>query len=47
MFIKSYSCPTSYGKKYDILGLLCKQIDIFLGQVYIVRKVPSAPTFLA
>ena len=42
-----YSCPTSFGKKYDHFSLLCKQMDIYLRKVYIVKKVTSAPTFLA
>ena len=42
-----YSCPTSFDKKYDHLSLLCKQMDIYVRKVYIVRKVTSAPTFLA
>ena len=34
-------------KKYDNFSLLCKQMDIYLRKVYIVRKVTSAATFLA
>ena len=43
---KAYSCPTSFGKKYDHFSLLCKQMDIYLRKVYIVIKVTLAPTFL-
>ena len=32
---------------YYHFSLLCKQTDIFLGKVYIVRKVTSALTLLA
>ena len=35
------------GKKYDNFSLLCKQMDIYLRKVYIVRKVTSVLTFLA
>ena len=42
-----YSYRTSFGKKYGHFNLLCKQIDVYLRKVYIVRKVTSAPTFLA
>ena len=34
-------------KKYDHFSLLCKQMDIYLRKVYIVRKVTSPWTFLA
>ena len=34
-----YSCPTSFSKKYDLLSLLGKQIDLFLGTWYTFRKV--------
>ena len=42
-----YSYQTSFGKKYDHFSLLCKQRDDFVGKVYIVRKVTSAPVFMA
>ena len=42
-----YSYQTSFGQKYDHFSLLCKQMDIYLRKVYVVRKVTSAPTFLA
>ena len=42
-----YLCPTSFCKKYDHFSFLCKQMDIFLGKLYIVRRVTSVPTFLA
>ena len=35
------------GKKYDYFSLLRKQMDTYVRKVYIVRKVTSAPTFLA
>ena len=41
-----YWYQTSFDKKYDHFSLLCKQMDIYLRKVYIVRKVTSAPTFL-
>ena len=41
----AYSYQTSFGQKYDYFSLLCKQMDIYLRKVYIVRKVTSAPTF--
>ena len=34
-----YSCPTRFGQTYDYFSLLCKQMDIYLRKVYIVRKV--------
>ena len=40
LFCIEYSYQTSFGQKYDHFSLLCKQ-------VYIVRKVNSAPTLLA
>ena len=40
----AYSYQTSFGQKYDYFSLLCKQMDIYLRKVYIVRKVTSAPT---
>ena len=43
VFMNSYQ--TSFGKKYDNFSLLCKQMDIYLRKVYIVRKVSSVPTF--
>ena len=42
-----YSYLTSFGQKYDHFSLLCKQMDIYLRKVYIVRKVTSVPTVLA
>ena len=45
--IRYYSYPTSFGKKYDHFSLLCKQMDIYLRKVYIIKKVTSALTFLA
>ena len=44
---QKFSYQTSFGQKYDHFSLLCKQMDIYLRKVYIVRKVTSAPTFLA
>ena len=44
---KLYSYQKSFGQKYDHFSLLCKQMDIYLRKVHIVRKVTSAPTFLA
>ena len=41
-----YWYQTSFDQKYDHFSLLCKQMDIYLRKVYIVRKVTSAPTFL-
>ena len=32
-----YSFPTSFGKKYYHFSLLCKQMDIYLRKVYIVK----------
>ena len=46
MKIYRYSYQTSFGQKYDHFSLLCKQMDIYLRKVYIVRNVTSAPTFL-
>ena len=46
-FLEVYACRTSFGQKYDHFSLLCKQMDIYLRKLYIVRKVTSAPTFLA
>ena len=42
-----YSYQTTFGQKYDHFSLLSKQIDTYLRKVYIVKKVTSAPTFLA
>ena len=42
-----YLCLMSFGKKYEHLSLLCKQMDSFPGKLYFVRKVTSAPTCLA
>ena len=42
-----YSYQTRFGKKYDHFSLLCKQMDIYVRKVYIVRKVTSASTFVA
>ena len=47
VLFKYYSCPTSFGQKYDHFNLLCKQLDIYVRKVNIVRKVTSALTFLA
>ena len=39
---------TSFGKKkFYHVSLSCKQMNISIRKVYIVRKVTSAPTFLA
>ena len=42
-----YSHPISFGQKYGHFSFFCKQIESFQEQVYIFRKVTSAPTFLA
>ena len=42
-----YIYQTSFSQKYHHFSLLCKQMDIYLRKVYIVRKVTAAPTFLA
>ena len=34
----AYSCLTSFDKKYDHFILLCKQMDIFLGKLYIISS---------
>ena len=36
-----HSCSTSFGQKYDLFSLLGKQMDIFLGILYTVRKVST------
>ena len=46
-FRNIYLCETSFGQKYYHCSLLREQIDIYLRKVYVVRKVTSAPTFLA
>ena len=34
-----YSCPTSLGQTFDLFSFLGKQMVIFLGTLYTVRKV--------
>ena len=33
-----YSCPTSFGQKYDLFSHLGKQMDIFLGTLYTLES---------
>ena len=42
-----YNGQNSFGQNYDNFSLLCKQMDIYLRKVYIVRKITSVQTFLA
>ena len=42
-----FEYQNSFDQKYDHFSLLCKQMDIYLRKVCIVRKATSALTFLA
>ena len=41
VFSVIYSCQTSFRQKYGHFSFLCKQMDIFLGKRYMIRKVTS------